>query len=55
MSVRRSWPAKGAAATGAPPIPSDETLEIMVFMEAADLSKARGGAAVALSEVTRSK
>jgi len=41
--------------TGVPPIPSDETLEMMAFMEAADLSKARGGAAVALSEVTRSK
>jgi len=41
--------------TGVPPIPPDETLEIMAFMEAADLSKARGGAAVALSEVARSK
>jgi len=41
--------------TGVPPIPPDETLEIMAFMEAADLSKARGGAAVALADVTRSK
>ena len=41
--------------TGVPPIPPDETLEIMAFMEAADVSKARGGAAVALSEVTRTK
>ena len=41
--------------TGVPPIPPDETLVIMAFMEAADLSKARGGAAVTLSEVTRSK
>jgi hypothetical protein len=38
--------------TGAPPIPAEETLEIMAFMEAADLSKARGGAPVALAEVT---
>ena len=35
------------------PIPPEETLEIFAFMEAADLSKARGGAAVPLSEVTR--
>jgi hypothetical protein len=41
--------------TGVPPIPPDETLEIIAFMEAADLSKARGGAAVAISEVARSK
>jgi hypothetical protein len=38
--------------TGVPPVPPEETLEIMAFMEAADLSKARGGAAVALTEVT---
>jgi hypothetical protein len=37
--------------TGAPPIPPEETLEIMAFMEAADLSKAKGGAPVALVEV----
>jgi len=35
------------------PIPPEETLEIFAFMEAADLSKARGGASVPLSEVTR--
>jgi predicted dehydrogenase len=35
------------------PVRPEETLEIFAFMEAADLSKARGGAAVALSEVTR--
>ena len=37
--------------TGTSPVPIDETLEIMAFMEAADLSKARNGAAVTLSEV----
>jgi predicted dehydrogenase len=37
--------------TGTPPVPIDETLEIMAFMEAADLSKTRNGAAVTLSEV----
>jgi hypothetical protein len=37
--------------TGAPPVPPEETLEMMAFMEAADLSKARGGAAVMLNEV----
>jgi hypothetical protein len=31
----------------------EETLEIMAFMEAADLSKARGGAPVMLSEITK--
>jgi len=41
--------------TGVPPIPPDETLEIIAFMEAAELSKARGGAAVALAEVMRGK
>jgi hypothetical protein len=41
--------------TGVPPVAPDETLEIMAFMEAADLSKARGGARVALAEVTRAK
>jgi hypothetical protein len=39
--------------TGVPPIQPDETLEMMAFMEAAELSKARGGAPVALAEVTR--
>jgi hypothetical protein len=41
--------------TGAPPIPPEETLEIMAFMEAADLSKARGGATVMLKEVIEQK
>jgi hypothetical protein len=41
--------------TGVPPLDPDKTLEIMAFMEAADLSKARGGAPVALAEVTRAK
>ena len=37
--------------TGTPPVPIDETLEIMAFMEAADVSKARNGAPVPLSEI----
>jgi hypothetical protein len=37
--------------TGAPPVVPEETLEIMAFMEAADLSKARQGAPVALREI----
>jgi predicted dehydrogenase len=37
--------------TGKSPVPIEETLEIMAFMEAADLSKARNGAPVALTEV----
>jgi predicted dehydrogenase len=37
--------------TGVPPVPPAETLEIMAFMEAAELSKTRGGAAVALADV----
>jgi hypothetical protein len=37
--------------TGAPPIPPEETLEMMAFMEAADLSKSRGGAPVMLKAV----
>ncbi|MDQ3259027.1 MAG: gfo/Idh/MocA family oxidoreductase, partial [Acidobacteriota bacterium] len=37
--------------TGVPPVPIEETLEIMAFMEAADLSKAKGGAPVALKEL----
>jgi hypothetical protein len=41
--------------TGVPPIPPDETLEIIAFMEAAELSKARGGAPVALADVTQRK
>jgi predicted dehydrogenase len=39
--------------TRVPPVSADETLEMFAFMEAADLSKARGGALVPLSEVTK--
>ena len=35
------------------PVPPEETLEMFAFMEAADLSRARGGASVPLSEVPR--
>lgn len=38
--------------TGVPPVPPEETQEIIAFMEAAELSKTRGGAPVALTEVT---
>lgn len=38
--------------TGVSPVAPEETLEIMAFMEAAELSKARGGAPVALADVT---
>lgn len=41
--------------TGAAPIQPEETLELMAFMEAADLSKARGGAPVMLKEVMERK
>ena len=41
--------------TGAPPVQPEETLEIMAFMEAAELSKVRGGAPVALAEVTQGR
>ncbi|MBI1763091.1 MAG: Gfo/Idh/MocA family oxidoreductase [Acidobacteria bacterium] len=41
--------------TGVPPIQPEETLEVMAFMEAADLSKARGGVPVLLKEVTEQK
>ena len=41
--------------TGVPPVEPDETLEMMAFMAAAELSKARGGAPVALAEMTREK
>lgn len=37
--------------TGVPPVSPEETLEIMAFMEAADMSKARGGAPIALGEL----
>ena len=39
--------------TGVPPVAAEETLEIIAFMEAAELSKARGGASVALTEITQ--
>ena len=39
--------------TGKPPVPIEETVEIMAFMEAADVSKTQKGAAVAISEVLR--
>ena len=39
--------------TGIPPVNPEETLEMIAFMEAADMSKARDGASVPLSEVTR--
>ncbi|MGH9799595.1 MAG: Gfo/Idh/MocA family protein [Blastocatellia bacterium] len=41
--------------TGVAPIQPEETLEIMAFMEAADLSKARGGAPVTLKEIQNRK
>jgi predicted dehydrogenase len=37
--------------TGRPPVSAEETLEIYAFMEAADESKRRGGAAVTLASV----
>ncbi len=37
--------------SGVSPVPAGETLEIYAFMEAADWSRARGGAAVTLQEV----
>ena len=41
--------------TGIPPVQPEETLEIMAFMEAAELSKVRGGAPVALADVTQGR
>jgi len=41
--------------TGVSPLQPEETLEIMAFMQAADLSKARGGAPVMLSEITQKR
>ena len=41
--------------TGVPPVPPDETLEIIAFMEAAELSKARGGAPVSMADVTQGR
>lgn len=37
--------------TGRPPVPPEETLEMLAFMEAADESKRRKGAAIPLEEV----
>lgn len=37
--------------TGVPPVAPEETLEIIAFMEAADLSKARGGAPVSVRDL----
>jgi hypothetical protein len=39
--------------TGKPPVSAEETLEIIAFMEAADLSKQQGGNAVAIADVMR--
>jgi predicted dehydrogenase len=39
--------------TGVAPVDPDETLEIIAFMEAAELSKVRGGMPVSLTEITR--
>jgi hypothetical protein len=39
--------------TGVSPVNPDETLEMFAFMQAADLSKAREGASVLLSEITK--
>ena len=39
--------------TGVAPVSPEETVETLAFMEAADLSKARNGAAVKLSDVAR--
>ena len=40
--------------TGTSPVPLDETLEIMAFMEAAEiLSKSRNGAPVAIAEILK--
>jgi len=37
--------------TGSPPVPAEETLEMFEFMQAAQLSKDRGGVPVLLDEV----
>lgn len=39
--------------SGKPPVPVEETLEIFAFMSAADVSKERGGAVVALDDVIK--
>jgi len=38
--------------TGVPPVPPSETLELFAFMQAAEISKARKGGEVSLSEVS---
>jgi hypothetical protein len=38
-------------ATGRPPVPEDETIEIYAFMSAADRSKAQGGQPVRIADV----
>ncbi|RPH41890.1 MAG: hypothetical protein EHM91_09790 [Planctomycetota bacterium] len=37
--------------TGEPPVSVDEMLEVLAFMEAADASKAKGGAEIRLDEL----
>ena len=37
--------------TGEAPVPLEETIEIYAFMEAADVSKRRGGAPVSIDEI----
>ncbi len=39
--------------TGVPPVSPDETLEIFTFMQAAQVSKERGGQEVAMSDIVR--
>jgi hypothetical protein len=39
--------------TGVPPVQPEETIEIIAFMEAADLSKQQGGAPIKLSDVIK--
>jgi hypothetical protein len=39
--------------TGVPPVKAQETIEIFAFMEAADLSKAKGGAPVKIKDVLK--
>jgi hypothetical protein len=41
--------------TGVSPVPERETVEILAFMEASELSKLRGGRAVSLSEVIKER
>ncbi|MEJ7710353.1 MAG: hypothetical protein WKF84_10930 [Pyrinomonadaceae bacterium] len=39
--------------TGVSPVPIEETLEIMAFMEAADVSKKNGGAPVSIADLLK--